>query len=241
MHHRLCLSLVNARGCLMHHHIGTECYTFGVTATFQKNKCPSCAPRCTICFSCAQYSSVVHKAALYHYGGAQCRSTKPKQTGCAQCASLVHKGALNHWIAAQSSSHKLRQAYTDIPTGLILLLQVLTGEVSSETIHTHHHSIPAVDRSIVFYAFQSHLFYWVFASFILLHGISSMILWHYYSPVAPAISTRHMHLNESTHYESEYHDPRGKSPPKVRDVGRALGAQSLQKYIANASGKGRNA
>ena len=72
-----CLSLVNARGRLMNHLICTK------LPKCEPPKCPCVQSYIMVhnlCFGGAQCSSVVHKVTLYHCGGTQCSSTKPRSS-----------------------------------------------------------------------------------------------------------------------------------------------------------------
>ena len=59
-------------------------------------------------------------------------------------------------------------------------------------------------------------------------------------PLAPAVSAPHMHMSGSTHYDQEFNDTDGRGGPQhVRNMAKALGAQSIQNYLNTATGKGR--
>ena len=58
-------------------------------------------------------------------------------------------------------------------------------------------------------------------------------------PTAPAVSARHMQVNGSTQYDDEFNESDGRGPQPVRDMAKALGAQSLQNYIHTTKGKGK--
>ena len=48
-----------------------------------------------------------------------------------------------------------------------------------------------------------------------------------------------MHVNGSTQYDDEFNENDGRGPQPVRDMAKALGAQSLQNYLSTTTGKGK--
>ena len=75
--------------------------------------------------------------------------------------------------------------------------------------------------------------------------MSVVFLLSYYKPclcllpsLAPAVSAPQMHMSGNTHYDQEFNDTDGRGGPQhVRNMAKALGAQSIQNYLNTATGK----